>query len=177
MRRRTFLAGLVAVPVAVACDPRGVSTVRWPVRPGGTSTSVPPTTSTTEAPVADLATLDEWHYVGEAGEPAFLNSWSNWAGNQKLSFRLREAGIVDIAGYCLAGTPGSTVFTLPTGYVPTNITQIPITGVVSGTYRASVLQIDTSGNVKALRYASSVAADPDEFCVSGSFFLTGPATA
>ncbi|MBX7161912.1 MAG: hypothetical protein K1X95_16615, partial [Acidimicrobiia bacterium] len=61
--------------------------------------------------MADLATLDEWHYVGEAGEPAFLNSWSNWAGNQKLSFRLREAGIVDIAGYCLAGTPGSTVFT------------------------------------------------------------------
>ena len=129
MRRRTFLAGLVAVPVAVACDPRGVSPVPWPVRPGGTSTSVPPTTSTTEAPVAELATLDPWHYVGDTGEPAFQNSWGNYGEN--LAYRLREDGVVDIQGYIShptgASSSSNVVFTLPVGYRPSSTASYTIT--------------------------------------------------
>ena len=66
---------------------------------------------------------EDWHYVGEAGEPAFGTSWSNAAADNNLAFRIREAGVVDIQGYVentaapTAPTSGS-LFTLPAGYRP-----------------------------------------------------------
>jgi hypothetical protein len=161
----------VAVPVAVACDPRGVSTVPWPARPGGTTTSVPPTTSTTEAPVADLATLDEWHYVGEAGEPAFQNGWANGSGAfPALAFRIREAGIVDIMGFVDGGTPNTTIFTLPGEYRPATTTATCVSGQSSGTMHAGLLTIDTAGNV----YGDRPGTGQDRIYIQVQIFLSPP---
>jgi hypothetical protein len=60
---------------------------------------------------------EDWHYVGEAGEPAFENSWTNSSGEMALAFRIREAGIVDIHGVVQGGA-APTIFTLPVGYRP-----------------------------------------------------------
>ena len=41
---------------------------------------------------------EDWHYVGEAGEPAFGTNWANAASDRNLAFRIREMGVVDIQG-------------------------------------------------------------------------------
>lgn len=64
---------------------------------------------------------EDWHYVGEAGEPAFENDWANWPNAPKVAFRLREAGIVDLYVAAQDGT-SLTIFTLPEGYRPSNDT-------------------------------------------------------
>lgn len=61
-----------------------------------------------------------WHYVGDAGEPAFQNGCVNIDGEERLRFRLKANGVdVDIDG---AFDPGDqtdiVVFTLPAGYRP-----------------------------------------------------------
>lgn len=57
-----------------------------------------------------------WHYVGEAGEPAFENGWHNVGGDyQRLRFRINNEEDTQIEGTVTGGT-GSTVFTLPELY-------------------------------------------------------------
>jgi hypothetical protein len=68
-------------------------------------------------------TWEDWHYVGEVGEPAFGTSWANAAGNNNLAFRIREAGVVDIQGYVQntaapTAPTSDSLFTLPAGYRP-----------------------------------------------------------
>lgn len=69
------------------------------------------------------------HYVGEAGEPAFANSWANLdvqAGHppgatySHLRFMKDAFGFVHILG-TIAGGSNGTVFTLPAGFRPANI--------------------------------------------------------
>lgn len=64
---------------------------------------------------------EDWHYVGEAGEPAFENDWVNASGLTKAAFRVREAGIVDVHFAVKDGT-SLAIFTLPEGYWPTRDT-------------------------------------------------------
>lgn len=61
-----------------------------------------------------------WHNVGGVGEPAFQNSWSNFAaGFQVARFRLCGGGTqVEVQGMVKTGTLGTAVFTLPAGYRP-----------------------------------------------------------
>ena len=76
---------------------------------------------------------EDWHYVGEAGEPAFENSWSTDSGFMALAFRIRESGVVDIHGVVSGGT-ALTVFTLPEGYRPSaNTASMPANDSVSTT--------------------------------------------
>lgn len=64
---------------------------------------------------------EDWHYVGESGEPAFENSWANASGLTAAAFRIREAGVVDLHFAVQDGT-SPKIFTLPEGYRPSNIT-------------------------------------------------------
>lgn len=64
---------------------------------------------------------EDWHYVGDTGEPAFENDWVNASGLTSTAFRLREAGIVDLYVAAQDGT-SPTIFTLPEGYRPSNDT-------------------------------------------------------
>lgn len=106
--RALVVAVLVLVLGAWTCAPTaGTST-------GSGGGDVPISTTGLTA----LVEGEDWHYVGESGEPAFQNSWENSGGNPALAFRIREAGIVDIQGTIVSGANGSVVFTLPEGYRP-----------------------------------------------------------
>lgn len=115
-----------------------------------------------------------WHYVGEAGEPAFENSWANVSGGVALAFRIRESGVVDIHGGADSGTPGSTIFTLPTGYRPSSATSVAtlwaptnLTPVTASQYQ--FLDVATSGAVST--------PNAIIFGVAGQFFLDPPVAA
>lgn len=75
------------------------------------------------AGLAGLVAGEDWHYVGEAGEPAFGTDWANASSGTNLAFRIREAGVVDIQGYIentnAPSEPSSqSFFILPEGYRP-----------------------------------------------------------
>ena len=78
----------------------------------------------TAAGIAAMFAGEPWHYVGEAGEPAFENGWENVPGDTNLAFRIREPGVVDLHGVVQSGTPGAAIFTLPEGYRPTADTAV-----------------------------------------------------
>ena len=114
---------------------------------------------------AGLVAGEGWHYVGEAGEPAFATGWANaGAPVPALAFRLREAGVVDVAGVVVSGVgAGSTIFTLPSGYRPTAQGYL-IVAVADPAISGNVLIVETDGDVLT----------PDvhqEVYISGSFFL------
>lgn len=116
---------------------------------------------------------EDWHYVGEAGEPAFENGWTAVGGGY-FAFRIRESGVVDMQGAVENGTKGTTIFTLPSGYRPsssayvTGITAFVVTGSV---VVPAALLIATDGKVTA---TGVVIDNPDWVRVSGQFFLSPP---
>jgi hypothetical protein len=64
-------------------------------------------------------TLDTWHTVGGAGEPAFTNSWTNeGAPYHSAAFRKYPNGRVALRGAIQSGTLSTAAFTLPVGYRP-----------------------------------------------------------
>jgi len=82
-------------------------------------------------------TPERWHYVGAAGEPAFVNGWTNYgSGHTRLRFRREGWDVVRIEG--IIGNPGMTngahVFVLPVGYRPPERIQNPIRAEPAVTY-------------------------------------------
>jgi len=66
-------------------------------------------------------TPDKWHYVGAAGEPAFENSWVNYAGGfNNAAFRKLLNGDVQVRGLVKLGTMIANIFTFPVNYRPIN---------------------------------------------------------
>jgi hypothetical protein len=67
-----------------------------------------------------------WHYVGDPGEPPFLNGWSNFdpnsshrvAAHQHVAFRIDANGTVHIRGLAKGGTLNQPIFQLPSAYCP-----------------------------------------------------------
>lgn len=114
---------------------------------------------------------EDWHYVGEAGEPAFENSWANLGGGgTKMAFRIREAGVVDLAGIIDASAAsGTVIFTLPVGYRPSEKT--PGFAVLIHPSTADLLRVSTSGAVELNTLPTS------SVYISGQFFLVPPGTA
>lgn len=76
----------------------------------------------TPAPTAATTAESEfaWHYVGDAGEPPFLNGWANEGGvNTPLRFRKDRAGNLQIQGQIDgSGTLGAAIFVLPAEFRP-----------------------------------------------------------
>lgn len=118
---------------------------------------------------------EDWHYVGEAGEPAFQNSWHNVSGSMGLAFRIRESGVVDIQGRISGGTTTSVVFTLPEGYRPSG--QAWFTAFASSVSFAPdtpvLIVAETSGDV----LARNLAVWCGVVWMGGQFFLNPPAAA
>lgn len=110
---------------------------------------------------------EDWHYVGESGEPAFGTTWANVSGGVALAFRIREAGVVDIYGDV---APGSTagIFTLPVGYRPSSAVNIPIVVDTSGSLGAEYLVVTTAGTVQAVGTSGTY------YYIAGQFFLDPP---
>ena len=117
---------------------------------------------------------EDWHYVGEAGEPAFENGWENVPGDTNLAFRIRETGVVDLHGAVQSGTPGSTIFTLPEGYRPTADTGVTALWALTDLtpLTPSALPFATVTTAGAVSTADAIAA-----AFGGQFFLVPPGTA
>lgn len=118
---------------------------------------------------------DGWHYVGEAGEPAFENSWAN-VGTQDLAFRIREAGAVDFMGTIGDGSWGSAVFTLPEGYRPSASTYFSSVGdnITGSVVISPVLGVVNPDGTVTL--SKTTAATVDRVFVQAQFFLTPAST-
>lgn len=93
-------------------------------------------------PGQPLPTPDAWT------APTLLNSWVNYgSGFNPAGFYKDVFGIVRLRGCVSGGALNTTIFTLPTGYQPTNKVAYPISG--SGGSPGSVL-IDASGNISQI---------------------------
>jgi S-layer homology domain len=92
----------------------------------------------------DAITQSEaFHIVDTAGEPQFQNGWHNFGGSfSKGGFFKDALGIVHLKGNLTGGGSGTTAFTLPEGYRPTEDLVMPAAGGVAGPVAAnlSVLQ-------------------------------------
>lgn len=67
-----------------------------------------------------LFNKEDYRYVGDAGNPAFENSWENYStGWVSASFR-KHGSRVEVRGLVKQDPPvvGSVIFTLPSGYRP-----------------------------------------------------------
>jgi hypothetical protein len=88
--------------------------------------------------------VEAWRSVGASGEPAFGSGWSNYGGtHQVVQFRLRADGDVELRGLTTGGSNGTSIFTLPSGYRPTEI-QIFLANFANVGGR---LDVDSSGAV------------------------------
>jgi hypothetical protein len=89
------------------------------------------------------------HGIGDAGEPAMQNSWTELAGG--VRFWRDESGVVRCAGYAQKASVAaatSVIFTLPAGYRPsTNSVQQPCSADVGGTLEANHITVGTNGEV------------------------------
>lgn len=67
---------------------------------------------------------DEWHVIGDGGESAFQNGWSNYGnGYSPISFIRVASNVVMLTGLVTGGTAGTTtgVFTtIPEDFRPTD---------------------------------------------------------
>lgn len=88
---------------------------------------------------------EDWHEVGATDEPAFQNSWANYAlGDATAAFLKLTSGLVVIKGSIKSGANGTTAFTLPAGYRPALRLRFAGTGNVTPT---GAILIEASGNV------------------------------
>jgi hypothetical protein len=107
-------------------------------------------------------TMDGWHTVGAAGEPAFQNSWSSTGGIYgPFQFRKNPEGKVQFRGTIQGGATNTSVFTLPTGYRPPGYTYIPVLGDAGGA--GNYIGIDSAGVVVGTRAGSAIHASNVEF--------------
>jgi hypothetical protein len=99
----------------------------------------------TAAQPGAVLTQENWHYVGQAGQPAFAADWGNYGhGANALAFKLlAEYDQVLIMG-TISPNPATTapVFTLPPAYWP-SATQF-ITGINISAGGACFLQIQSA---------------------------------
>lgn len=73
-----------------------------------------------------LPTVEPWHVVGSAGQPAFLNAWVNFgSGNSVTAYYRDPFGVVHLKGVVKNGTMATTIFILPPGYRPQEISIFP----------------------------------------------------
>lgn len=72
---------------------------------------------------AARTTLENKHYIGMTGEPSYQN---NWAGVTNCAFLKDNFGFVHLEGTIKSGTVGTTIFTLPMGYRPSESKNFPV---------------------------------------------------
>lgn len=90
-----------------------------------------------------------WHVVGAAGEPSYLNGYSNYGSFVPSRFRKLATNQVELQGMIRPGTAGAPIFVLPVGYRPSStILVIAAGGEPSGSGRFDArIDIQPSGNV------------------------------
>jgi microcystin-dependent protein len=100
-------------------------------------------------------TMDVWHTVGAAGEPAFANGWVNVGGAWgSARFRKFPEGRVRLAG-AIKGPSGSACFTLPVGYRPPS----GLIVAVAANADDAIVTINPDGTVVPQNNGSSIVAN------------------
>jgi hypothetical protein len=73
------------------------------------------------------SSVEATHLIGAAGEPAFQNSWSNFgSGTATAGFYKDPWGGVHLKGLIASGTTPAVIFTMPSGYAPSEISYFPV---------------------------------------------------
>lgn len=100
------------------------------------------------------------HYIGAAGEPAFVNAWVNFeAGGPPpttqttLAYFYKDRSRVYLAGIVKGGASGAVMFTLPVGYRSGETLDFVVLGGPSAS--AAFLTVTPTGDVKATAIAGS----------------------
>jgi hypothetical protein len=85
-----------------------------------TESEIPPTYMEYDAPylIDVIHAYEDWHEVGESGEPTMETDWSNKSGEDTAAFRLDNNGVVHIKGTVTGTNAEGNIFTLPVGYRP-----------------------------------------------------------
>jgi hypothetical protein len=87
------------------------------------------------------------HLVGTSGQPPFANAWHNFGGSFSfVGFWKDSFGVVHLQGTFTGGSgPGTTAFTLPVGYRPTQDMFVP---VATGTAGSAFMYVRSTGEVQ-----------------------------
>lgn len=105
--------------------------------------------------VGAVATPEDWHYVGAAGEPVFENAWTTGA-TEAARFYKDSDGRVHLEGIVTGGTMDATIFTLPAEYRPDGSRFFSITSRSSPTNYVVAALMVTSVGLVAARVGSNV---------------------
>jgi hypothetical protein len=82
----------------------------------------------------------------------FANSWVNYDADRPAAF-YKDRGRVYLSGLVKSGTIGTTIFTLPAGYVPASVNGLLFPVVSNGAFgfaavfNSGVVQANTGSNV------------------------------
>jgi hypothetical protein len=105
---------------------------------------------------APISFVPVWHGVGTAGEPAFVNSWHNYAaGWANAGFWKDPFGIVHLRGLIGGGTMGVNVFVLPVGFRPAAHELFPTYCYDGATNMVGRVTVLSDGGVEATYGGSS----------------------
>jgi len=70
-------------------------------------------------PASQLPTVEVRKKVGDVGNAQFTSGWTNFGGtNESAQYMKDPWGFVHLGGVVKGGSPGTNIFTLPTGYRP-----------------------------------------------------------
>lgn len=78
--------------------------------------------------------------------PTLLNSWQNYGGAYRVAQYRKVGDRVEVRGFVKLGTLPGVIFTLPSGFRPTEKEQYNTTA----NNAAAGIEVDTSGNVRAI---------------------------
>lgn len=94
--------------------------------------------------------MDSWHTVGVAGEPAFANGWVNYGGAESTAgFRKYPDGRVRLRGIIKNGT-SPVMFTMPVGYWPTSYRRFSVPAHNGSIYGTAEVDVYPDGSVRAI---------------------------
>lgn len=95
--------------------------------------------------ISSTLEIEDWHEVGATGEPAFENSWVNFGSSATVAAFYKDPfGMVHIKGQVAGGTLDASIFTLPTGYRPSENYRFATMQSSTGSVR---LVVQTDGSV------------------------------
>jgi hypothetical protein len=105
-------------------------------------------------PSPSLAAPESTRLVGASGQPTFQNGWINFGGGfAAAGFYKDPLSRVHLQGVITSGTAGSTAFTLPSGYIPTENHAFAVT---AGTGTPNTVSVNVFSNGQVFIFNSGV---------------------
>ena len=90
--------------------------------------------------------VEDWREIGDTGQPAFENSWVDYAGTGRTpAFYKDPLGVVHLRGEAKSGTNGTAIFTLPADYFTGD--SLTFSNVLVATTTMAKIVISTTGEV------------------------------